>query len=154
MMVKAIMHGCNGKMGQVITGLIKNDDMIEIVAGIDKYQGIQNDYPVFGSLKECNIDPVAESQKAYKPETIEKLADLYKNLSCQVTETNPFTNAQVCAGGVDTADIMPETMESKVVKGLYFAGELVDVDGTCGGYNLQWAWSSGYVAGLYAASRK
>ena len=56
MMVKAIMHGCNGKMGQVITGLIKNDDMIEIVAGIDKYQGIQNDYPVFGSLKECNIE--------------------------------------------------------------------------------------------------
>ena len=56
MMVKAIMHGCNGKMGQVITGLVKNDNMIEIVAGIDKYQGIQNDYPVFGSLKECNIE--------------------------------------------------------------------------------------------------
>ena len=55
-MVKAIMHGCNGKMGQVITGLIKNDNMIEIVAGIDKYQEIQNDYPVFDSLKECNIE--------------------------------------------------------------------------------------------------
>ncbi len=55
-MVKAIMHGCNGKMGQVITGLIKNDDMIEIVAGIDKYQGILNDYPVYESLKECSVE--------------------------------------------------------------------------------------------------
>ena len=102
-------------------------------------------------LKECNIDPVAESQKAYRPETLEKLAGLYKNLSCQVTETNPFANAQVCAGGVDTSEIIPKTMESRLVKGLFFAGELVDVDGTCGGYNLQWAWSSGYVAGLHAA---
>lgn len=102
-------------------------------------------------LKECNIDPVADSKKAYKPETLEHLAMLYKGLSCQVTESNPFTNAQVCAGGVDTSAIVPETMESCLVEGLYFAGELVDVDGTCGGYNLQWAWSSGYVAGLHAA---
>ncbi len=104
-------------------------------------------------LKEAGIDPEADSKKAYHPEVFQKLATLYKGLTCQVTELNPFANAQVCAGGVDTADIIPETMESKLVKGLYFAGELVDVDGTCGGYNLQWAWSSGYVAGLYAASK-
>lgn len=102
-------------------------------------------------LKELNIDPVADSKKAYRSEDFGRLAALYKNLSCQVTELNPFANAQVCAGGVDTKEITPETMESKLVKGLYFAGELVDVDGTCGGYNLQWAWSSGYVAGLQAA---
>ena len=46
-MVRAIMHGCNGHMGQVITGLIKADEGIELVAGIDKYTGIANDYPVF-----------------------------------------------------------------------------------------------------------
>lgn len=102
-------------------------------------------------LKECNIDPVADSKKAYQPEDFSKLAALYKELTCQVTELNPFANAQVCAGGVDTSEIMESTMESKIVPGLYFAGELVDVDGTCGGYNLQWAWSSGYVAGLHAA---
>lgn len=55
-MVKAIMHGCNGKMGQVITGLVKEDPMIEIVAGIDTFQGITNEYPVFASLKECNVE--------------------------------------------------------------------------------------------------
>ena len=101
-------------------------------------------------LKELGIDPVSDSKKAYKAEDFERLAALYKGLSCQVTELNPFANAQVCAGGVNTTEITPETMESKLVKGLYFAGELVDVDGTCGGYNLQWAWSSGRCAGYHA----
>ena len=55
-MVKAIMHGCNGKMGQVISGLVKKDPMIEIVAGIDTFQGITNEYPVFASLKECKVE--------------------------------------------------------------------------------------------------
>lgn len=101
-------------------------------------------------LKECNIDPVESGNKAYRPDDFHRLAALYKGLTCQVSELNPFANAQVCAGGVDTSEIVPDTMESRLVKGLYFAGELVDVDGTCGGYNLQWAWSSGYVAGLHA----
>ena len=54
-MVKAIMHGCNGHMGQVITSICKEDENIEIVAGIDLYDGIQNDYPVFQSLEACDI---------------------------------------------------------------------------------------------------
>lgn len=54
-MTKVIMHGCNGRMGQVITNLIKQDNMIEIVAGIDTYDGISNDYPVFSELSECNV---------------------------------------------------------------------------------------------------
>ena len=54
-MVKVIMHGCNGKMGQVISGLVKEDDVIEIVAGIDKFTGIENPYPVFTSLAECDV---------------------------------------------------------------------------------------------------
>lgn len=55
-MVKVIMHGCNGHMGQVITKLIAEDNEIEIVAGVDKYTGINNTYPVFTSIKECDID--------------------------------------------------------------------------------------------------
>ena len=50
------MHGCNGKMGQVITRMVKEDSQSEIVAGIDKYMGIANDYPVFASLKECDVE--------------------------------------------------------------------------------------------------
>lgn len=55
-MVKLIMHGCNGKMGQVITKIVKEDGNAEIVAGIDKYTGIPNEYPVFESIRECDIE--------------------------------------------------------------------------------------------------
>lgn len=67
-----------------------------------------------------------------------------------ISGSNSYDNAQVCAGGVDTAEIT-ENMESGKVPGIYFAGEIMDVDGKCGGYNLQWAWSSGYLAGMAAA---
>ncbi len=55
-MVKIIMHGCNGKMGQVITKIVKEDAQAEIVAGIDKYMGIANDYPVFDSIEKCDVE--------------------------------------------------------------------------------------------------
>ena len=55
-MVRMIMHGCNGKMGQVITGICKEDENIEIVAGIDPYTGLKNDYPVFAKIEECNVE--------------------------------------------------------------------------------------------------
>lgn len=55
-MVRAIMHGCNGRMGRVITGLVREDRAIEIVAGVDTYTGIDNDYPVFESIEKCDVD--------------------------------------------------------------------------------------------------
>ena len=61
-----------------------------------------------------------------------------------------FDGAQVTAGGVATEDFDPVTMESKLVPGLFAAGEVLDVDGDCGGFNLQWAWSSGYAAAVNA----
>lgn len=78
---------------------------------------------------------------------INSLVRLIKCFEVPVKATNPYEQAQVCCGGVDTAEVDPETLESRYVPGLYFAGEILDVDGMCGGYNLQWAWSSGYVAG-------
>lgn len=77
------------------------------------------------------------------------LAQKIKNMTFHVAKTGDFTNAQVCAGGVSGRELT-EHLEARKVPGLYIAGELVDVDGICGGYNLQWAWSSGYVAGTYA----
>ena len=68
-----------------------------------------------------------------------------------MTGTNSFEQAQVCCGGVDVRQVCPETMESRLAPGLFFAGEILDVDGICGGYNLQWAWSSGRLAGICAA---
>ncbi len=81
---------------------------------------------------------------------VEKLLLAMKEWEVPVTGTNPFENAQVCAGGVSMAEVT-DTLESKLVPGLFFAGEILDVDGRCGGYNLQWAWTSGYIAGKYAS---
>lgn len=71
-----------------------------------------------------------------------------------IVSTNTFDQAQVCSGGVDTREVDPVTMESKLIRGLYFSGEILDVDGICGGYNLQWAWSSGITAGIHAGRGK
>lgn len=84
-------------------------------------------------------------------EQIKRLARCIKGLSCPMSGHLDFSHAQACTGGVSTKEIHPVTMESRLVPGLYFAGEMVDIDGACGGYNLQWAWSSGYVAGMCAA---
>lgn len=84
-------------------------------------------------------------------EQLEKLVLLIQHLRTHITETNAFEQAQICCGGIDTTEINPDTLESNYVPGIYFAGELLDVDGICGGYNLQWAWSSGFVAGREAA---
>ena len=80
------------------------------------------------------------------------LAGLVRSMELTIMGTNPFENAQVCAGGVSLREVSDE-MESLVCPGLYLAGEILDVDGTCGGYNLQWAWTSGWIAGS-AAGRK
>ena len=78
---------------------------------------------------------------------IARLTGLIKEFRVRVRETNPYDKAQVCCGGVDTREVNPETLESVYVPGVYFAGEILDVDGMCGGYNLTFAWASGYVAG-------
>ena len=81
---------------------------------------------------------------------IARLTGLIKEFRVRVRETNPYDKAQVCCGGVDTREVNPETLESVYVPGVYFAGEILDVDGMCGGYNLTFAWASGYVAGRAA----
>lgn len=82
------------------------------------------------------------------------VAELVKRTVVEVTAANSFDKAQVCMGGVRVKDVDPCTMESRLVPGLYFAGEILDVDGICGGYNLQWAWSSGYAAGASATGKE
>jgi predicted flavoprotein YhiN len=79
-----------------------------------------------------------------------KLIDLLYDLRFKVTDSLGFADSQVTAGGVSIDEINSKTLESKLVEGLYFTGEVLDIDGRCGGFNLQWAWSSGYLAGLNA----
>ena len=73
-----------------------------------------------------------------------------KNFEVALTEPMGMDSAQVTAGGIVTAEFDPETMQSRLVPGLFACGEVLDIDGDCGGYNLQWAWSSGRMAGLSA----
>ena len=81
---------------------------------------------------------------------LEKVCDKVFNLEVPLTEPMRMDAAQVTAGGIYTSEFDPNTMESKLVPGLYACGEVLDIDGDCGGYNLQWAWSSGRLAGEYA----
>ncbi|MCH5262264.1 MAG: aminoacetone oxidase family FAD-binding enzyme [Lachnospiraceae bacterium] len=98
---------------------------------------------------------IKESEKAENVPQVrrEKLEGLCRSLFVTVRDTNPFEQAQVCAGGVDCLEVT-DTLESRIVPGLFFAGEILDIDGICGGYNLQWAWSSGAVAGQSAAQHR
>lgn len=115
----------------------------------------------FNGLVNKKLIPVILSLalNEYKEEKCTKLnkKDIYsvvnilKEWKIEITGHNDWQQAQTTAGGVCVDDINPKTLESKKEKGLYFAGEVLDVDGDCGGFNLQWAWSSGYIAG-YSAS--
>lgn len=84
------------------------------------------------------------------PKARKKLQGLYRFLRAEIQGTNSFEQAQVSAGGVDCAQVT-EHLASRIADGIYFAGEILDIDGICGGYNLQWAFSSGTVAGRAAA---
>lgn len=112
-----------------------------------------------GMLKKKNIEALCKiAGKQPPPDDFESyaatIAKNIKRLTLEITGTKDFDMAQVCAGGVPASEVCPDTLESLKMPGLYLAGELLDIDGICGGYNLQWAWSSGYVAGIHAVSTR
>lgn len=100
-------------------------------------------------LKLADIRPHTWLRKLSEDD-LQRIAGCCKRVSLPISGTNGFEHAQVCAGGVNLKEIDCETMESRLVKGLYLVGELLDADGICGGYNLQWAWATGYLAGIHA----
>lgn len=101
-------------------------------------------------LKLSGAAPLSRLSGSLESGEIETAARLLKCFPVRITGTNGMKNAQVTIGGADTSQFDPQTMESKLVKGLYVTGELYDIDGDCGGYNLQWAWSSGQLAAVEA----
>ena len=102
-------------------------------------------------LKECGISPLSKMSDTLRDDEMMRIAKKIKSWRFDVTGTMPWENAQVTSGGIERSEIDEKTMESKLVKGLYVTGELLDVDGPCGGYNLHWAWASGKLAGSEAA---
>ena len=89
-----------------------------------------------------------------EPAMRRRLLELFKAFSVSVTGPRPIAEAIVTSGGVSLKEIDPRTMESKLVHGLYLAGEILDVDGYTGGFNLQIAWATGRAAGLAAARKE
>lgn len=100
-------------------------------------------------LSEISINPQKETGRLHDA-VIDKIVSAVKNKKYKISSVRGFADAQVTAGGISASEINPSTMELKKVKGMHVCGEIVDVDGECGGYNLQWAWSSAYVAGTAA----
>ena len=97
-----------------------------------------------GILPEKRVNEITKEERA-------GLVERMKNLTLIITGTRDFHEAIITQGGVHVKEINPSTMESRLVKGLFFAGEVLDVDALTGGFNLQIAWSTGYLAGISAA---
>lgn len=120
--------------------LVKNRTIIELLEGLINYKVLKI------LFKQCNID----ENKSYDRLSNEEKTNLENtliNFKINITDTNDFEFSQTCSGGVKLSEIDLITFESKKVKGLYITGELLDVDGICGGYNLTLAWISGISAG-------
>mgnify|MGYP003899150631 FL=1 len=101
-------------------------------------------------VRRSGIDPFKPVHSIERKER-QTLLSVIKDFRIEISGTRPIEEAVVTSGGVDTGEIDPRTMESKLVRGLFFAGEIIDVDAYTGGFNLQIAWSTGYSAGLSAS---
>lgn len=104
-------------------------------------------------LKEVGIKKDKSIAQISKKE-IKDISEILTNWEFKISGSKGWKDAQVTAGGVSTDEVDGRTMESKKCRGLYIVGELLDIDGDCGGFNLQWAWSSGYIAGISASKNQ
>ncbi len=101
-------------------------------------------------LKQCDLKP-DRTVRSLSEEELCRIADRIQHFETIINGTNSYEQAQVCCGGIDTSETNPYTMESLYIPGLHFAGEILDVDGICGGYNITFAVASGALAGKGAA---
>ncbi len=112
--------------------------------------GIVNTKLGFAVLNTSDIKPHT-TIKCIARNNIRRLCDILKCFEIEITGTRDFGNAQITCGGIKTDDVNPETMMSKIADGLFICGEILDIHGDCGGYNLHLAWTTGRIAGYSAA---
>jgi predicted Rossmann fold flavoprotein len=98
----------------------------------------------------CSLNIQTKPINQYNEKELRNISSLVHNWKIIPETTEDFRTAEVTLGGIDTSELSSKTMESKKVRGLYFTGEVIDVTGQLGGYNLHWAWASGFVAGQFA----
>ncbi|MCR5095000.1 MAG: aminoacetone oxidase family FAD-binding enzyme [Lachnospiraceae bacterium] len=113
--------------------------------------GLFPDHFADALLRYAGIDPNARPPKTDMKKAASLLLDAVSDIRLPVNGTGDMHAAQVSCGGVDTAEIDPAQMYSRIAENLYLAGEIIDIDGKCGGYNLFFAWASGWIAGTSAA---
>ncbi|MGN1180049.1 MAG: NAD(P)/FAD-dependent oxidoreductase [Suilimivivens sp.] len=136
--------------GKIYTEMIKNRfKYMKNVSVEDFLLGLTNKKINTALLKYAGIKPQMQVN-SLGLQKITELMETYRKLTVHIIDTNGMENAQVCAGGVDLKEV-DDKLQSLKQTGLFLAGEMLDVDGKCGGYNLQWAWTSGYIAGRNAA---
>lgn len=149
----------NGKNVEVVVDMMPTFSNEEIDVFIENHLGLfchrTISHALIGIINSKLIPTLIKEAGISNPDTLcydlewkekDNLIKLLKYWKFKCVGTNGFTQAQVTIGGVDTHEIDPETLESKLIPDLYFSGEIMDVDGDCGGFNLQWAWSSGNCA--------
>jgi predicted Rossmann fold flavoprotein len=133
-------------------------DHLEIKDLIERFKKLRDkpiEMALIGLVHKKLIHPLLKEAGIHK--FLEVVHQIERNLLLDwrflIVGSKDYDDAQVTAGGIDIVDIDSMTLESKIQRGLYITGEVLDIDALCGGYNLQWAWSSGYVAGKYAAKK-
>jgi predicted Rossmann fold flavoprotein len=110
--------------------------------------GLINKKLIIPVLEEAGIKNYNRAVSSLNKQEVKKLIKILLGFEFEVIGSDGFDDAQVTSGGVNLEEVNKTTLESLLVEGLYFTGEVLDIDGKSGGYNLQWAWSSGYLAGL------
>jgi len=110
--------------------------------------GLINKKLIIPVLEEAGIKNYNRAVSSLNKQEVKKLIKILLGFEFEVIGSDGFDDAQVTSGGINLEEVNKTTLESLLVEGLYFTGEVLDIDGKSGGYNLQWAWSSGYLAGL------
>ncbi len=110
--------------------------------------GLINKKLIIPVLEEAGIKNYNRAVSSLNKQEVKKLIKILLGFEFEVIGSDGFDDAQVTSGGVNLEEVNKTTLESLLVEGLYFTGEVLDIDGKSGGYNLQWAWSSGFLAGL------
>ena len=156
----------NNKKVEIVVDMLPNEDINEVenfIEGhfamfsyrplLDSLIGVVNKKLIPAILKASGITNL--HMPCYELEWHDKksIINVLKSWKFVCTDTNGFNQAQVTIGGINTKEVNPSTLESTLVKDLYFCGEILDVDGDCGGFNLQWAWSSGHFVAKNIAER-
>ena len=131
---------------QVIEWLTRRIQSVSKVTIDNVFTGLIHKQIAIKALQFARIDTNSITLKSF-----ERIASALKEIHFPVKSLGPFMHAQTTSGGIHTKEIDRHTLSSRLHPTLFFAGEIIDIDGECGGFSLQWAWSSGYVAGTHAA---